>query len=34
MQFVTVPYKQTRDDIAGFLNIPTKLEIVPAKHCP
>jgi lipopolysaccharide transport system ATP-binding protein len=34
MQVVTVPYTQTRDDIAGFLNIPSKLEIVPAKHFP
>lgn len=32
MQVVTTPFTQTRDDIAGVLNIPSSLEIVPAKQ--
>ena len=32
MQVVTVPFAQTRDDIAGFLNVPSKLEIVASEQ--
>ena len=31
MQVVTVPLAQTRDDIAGFLNLPSELEILPSE---
>jgi len=31
MQVVTVPLAQTRDDVAGFLNVPSELEIVPSE---
>ena len=34
MQVVTVPFAQTRDDIAGFLNVPSELEIVPSDQSP
>jgi lipopolysaccharide transport system ATP-binding protein len=30
MQVVTIPFAQTRDDIAGFLNVPSELEILPS----
>jgi lipopolysaccharide transport system ATP-binding protein len=34
MQVVTVPFAQTRDEIAGFLNVPSKLEIVGSEQYP
>jgi len=34
MQVVTVPFAQTRDDIAGFLNVPSELEIVASEQSP
>lgn len=34
MQVLTVPFAQTRDDIAGFLNVPSKLEIVASEQSP
>jgi lipopolysaccharide transport system ATP-binding protein len=34
MHVVTVPITHCRDEYAGFLNIPSKLEIVPARSSP
>ncbi len=32
MQVLTLPLAQTRDDIAGFLNVPSELEIVASEQ--
>jgi hypothetical protein len=32
MQVITLPFAQTRDDFAGFLNVPSGLEIAASEQ--